>query len=90
MSYSTKEFILGCLVGGILGAATAMLVPKKFLNGIMQASSKRNRNLSNEKAHTTSPSYKAKSTSHSNHPVHEVAKARGTKKAASRKVAKHA
>lgn len=34
MATSEKEFIVGCLVGGLIGASAALLMPKRFLNGI--------------------------------------------------------
>lgn len=33
MATSQKEFIVGCFLGGLLGASAALLVHKKFLNG---------------------------------------------------------
>jgi len=35
MASSQNEFIVGCLIGGLVGAATALLLPKKFLNEFM-------------------------------------------------------
>lgn len=31
MALSQKEFIIGCLIGGILGASVALVAPKAFL-----------------------------------------------------------
>lgn len=39
MSSSKNEFLLGCVIGGILGVTTALLLPKKYLNGFVQKES---------------------------------------------------
>lgn len=76
MSSSRNEFIIGCLLGGILGLAAAMLEPKKKLNSLMQTSLRRNGNHSNKKKHATS-------TSHPNHDLHNVRKMINKRRAAS-------
>lgn len=90
MSSSTNEFIVGCLVGGILGAATAILVDKKIFNGSMPVSRRGTRKQSNENVSRTSSPHHAKSTAHSNDNPEEAAKVVRTRKAPLRKVAKHA
>lgn len=33
MTSAKNEFIIGCIIGGVIGAATALLMPRKSLNG---------------------------------------------------------
>jgi gas vesicle protein len=40
MASSQKDFMVGCLLGGLIGASAALLMPKKFLNGINGVSHK--------------------------------------------------
>jgi len=34
MATTQKEFMVGCLVGSLIGAAAAFLIPKRYLTGL--------------------------------------------------------
>lgn len=53
MASSQKEFLLGCLIGAALGAVTALCVPKKFLNSLIQVKPRLNGNHTDSNAHAT-------------------------------------
>lgn len=72
MISSKNEFFIGCVIGGILGAATALFVPKKFLNGCIQV----NKHHLHAKAHGN------------NHTRAHSSKSHAPKKTASRKIVK--
>lgn len=52
MASTKNEFIIGCLLGGVLGATTTMLVHKKMLNGV-PVSLKRKRHHKTHASDTT-------------------------------------
>jgi gas vesicle protein len=68
---SQKEFIVGCLIGGVLGTLGALTLPKRYLNGI-------------ERLH---PRAKKKQTLQNGHVRHAIiAKRAVAKKSIKRKV----
>ena len=72
---------MGCVLGGILGASAALLMPKKFINGIngVQRSSM---GVHRNGTH-------AHRNGHKGHVIHDAAKNFTVKKPKTKKVIKH-
>lgn len=58
---SQKEFMLGCLIGGVLGASAAVLVSSSLLNGVKRLQpNKGKKHAVVKKAKSELPSKRAK------------------------------
>lgn len=60
MSTSQRDFIIGCLIGGIVGASAALLMPQELIKGINGVKTKTLKRLKASTSTKKSPSKKHK------------------------------
>ena len=75
MTLKKNEFLVGCLLGGILGAATGLLVQKKIVNGATHTFSKGKKKTS-PKTHASTPH----DSNDLDHKVHKTRKRKASPK----------